>query len=59
MNLFKERNVAKDYLVWVLKNVEKEETDTMVANGLTTKDINALISVKAKGHFFQYLNSSK
>lgn len=41
-----------DYLRWVVNDVIKEETDTIVANQLDVKKLNSAISAKARMWFF-------
>ena len=45
-----------DFLRWMVKDVMKEETDTMVKNGLEPKDVNKYISEKARRWFFTKLD---
>ena len=45
-----------DYLRWVVNDVIKEETDTIVENQLDPKKINSAISAKARVWFFGYLD---
>lgn len=45
-----------DFLRWVVKDVIKEEEDTIVANQLDIKKINSAVSKKARMWFFEYLN---
>ena len=45
-----------DYLRWVVNDVIKEETDTIVVNQLDPKKINSAISAKARVWFFSYLD---
>ncbi len=45
-----------DYLRWVVNDVIKEESDTIVANQLDVKKINSIISNKARLWFFNYLD---
>lgn len=43
------------YLRWVVGDVLKEETETMEANGFTSRDIGGALSKKAKEFWFNYL----
>jgi len=45
-----------DYLRWLVNDVIKEETDTIVGNQLDPKKINSAISAKARVWFFSYLD---
>lgn len=45
-----------DYLRWVVNDVIKEESDTIVENQLDPKKINSAISAKARVWFFSYLD---
>ena len=45
-----------DYLRWIVNDVIKEETDTIVANQLDPKKINSAISAKARVWLFSYLD---
>lgn len=44
-----------DYLRWVVNDVIKEETDTIVANQIDVKKLNSAMSVKARMWFFNNL----
>jgi len=46
-----------DVLRWVTNDVIKEETDTMINNGLEPKEVNKYISAKAKEIFMKRLNT--
>ena len=41
-----------DYLRWIFNDIVKEETDTMVANGIEAKAVGGAISNKAREWFF-------
>jgi len=47
-----DRKLLGGFLKWVNSDVYKEESDTMVENGLTMKDVGGAISKKAKNWFF-------
>lgn len=47
-----------EYLRWVYNDVVKEESDTMVANGIDPKKIGSEISAKARMFWLNYLNSN-
>lgn len=47
-----------DFLRWLVNDINKEEADTIVANGLTPKEINSAISKQGKRWFFEKLNSN-
>lgn len=42
-----------DFIKWVREDILKEELDTIVGNGLEVKDINGVLSKKAKDWFMQ------
>jgi len=44
-----------DYIKWVMSDVLKEELDTLVASGLTTKDVSSKMSTKARNYFLNYI----
>ena len=44
------------FLRWVINDITKEELDTIQSNGLTQKEINPVISKKAKDWFIAKLN---
>lgn len=52
-NLSMERKNIGFYLKWVTTDVFKEELDTLLESGLTTKDVGGAISNKAKEYFFE------
>lgn len=45
-----------DYLRWLVNDVIKEESDTIVENQLDVKKVNSAISAKARVWFFSYLD---
>jgi hypothetical protein len=47
-----------DYLRWVYNDVVKEESDTMIANGINPKKIGSHISAKTRVFWFNYLNEN-
>lgn len=51
-NLSTERKSLPEYLRWIHKDVLKEESDTLTANGFTEKEVNSHISAKAREWFF-------
>jgi hypothetical protein len=53
-----EPKTTGDYLRWVYNDVVKEETDTMIANGIDQKKIGSAISAKARIFWLNYLNSN-
>lgn len=57
MNIPLDAKSTPDYLRWVYGDVIKEETDTMVANGINPKKIGSAISAKARIFWLNYLNS--
>ena len=50
--VFERKNIGY-FLKWVADDVFKEEMDTLLASGLTTKDVGGAISNKAKVFFFE------
>lgn len=46
-----------DYLRWVYNDVIKEESDTIIQNGIDPKKIGSAISTKARQYWLNYLNS--
>jgi hypothetical protein len=46
----------RDLHIYLSVSKIKEESDTMVANGLEPKDSNAAVSKKAREWFFEQLN---
>jgi hypothetical protein len=40
---------------WVVNDILKEETDTLVRNGLEPKDVNKYVSVKVREMFFKII----
>jgi len=52
-NLSMDRKNIGFYLKWVTTDVFKEELDTLLESGLTTKDVGGAISNKAKEYFFE------
>lgn len=55
----KEPEVEKmgDFIRWVVNDVQKEEFDTMVENGLIPKDINSSISKKCRNWLLNKINT--
>ena len=47
-----------DYLRWLVNDINKEESDTIAANGLTPKDINGALSKKARIWFFTKIKTN-
>lgn len=47
-----------DVMRWIVADVVKEESDTMLANGLEPKDIGKYISSKVRPMFFDLLNKN-
>jgi len=45
-----------DFIRWVVKDVMKEELDTMAGNGLEPKEVNGSISKKTQRWFMNYLD---
>jgi len=45
-----------DFLRWVVNDIIKEESDTLVDNKLEPKDVNKYVSIKARQWFFTKLN---
>ena len=43
------------FLKWLVNDITKEESDTLVQNNLEPKDVNSAISKKARLWFFKYL----
>jgi len=58
MNISIDAKSTPDYLRWVYGDVIKEESDTMVANGIDPKKIGSAISAKARIFWLNYLNSN-
>ena len=50
------RKQTGDFLRWIVNDIYSEEYDTMAANGLSGKDVNAEISKKARVWFFSKLD---
>lgn len=46
-----------EYLKWVMQDVFKEESDTMEASGLTTRDVSGPMTKKAREFFFAAINN--
>ena len=44
-----------DYLKWVMSDVFKEELETLVGSGLTTKDVSGKMATKARTYFLNYI----
>jgi len=63
IQVLKERGIELDqkatgeYLRWVIGDIMKEESDTIVKNQLEVKKINPIVSNKARAWFFTYLDS--
>lgn len=53
-----ETKTTGEYLRWVYNDVVKEESDTMIANGIDQKKIGSAISAKARMFWLNYLNSN-
>jgi hypothetical protein len=53
-----EPKTTGEYLRWVYNDVIKEETDTMIANGIDQKKIGSAKSAKARIFWLNYLNSN-
>jgi hypothetical protein len=47
-----------DYLRWVMKDIAKEEADTLGENNLVLKDVGRYVSQKAKVWFQELLNKN-
>jgi hypothetical protein len=47
-----------DFIRWIVNDIQKEESDTMEANGLTPKDINSGISKACRNWLIEKINSS-
>jgi len=47
-----------DFLRWLVNDINKEEADTITANGLTPKEINGAISKQGRKWFFDKLNKN-
>lgn len=45
------------YLKWICNDILKEESDTLQSNNLEWKDVNKLVTSKAKSFFTQVINS--
>lgn len=58
LNLPIEPKTTGEYLRWVYNDVVKEESDTMVANGIDPKKIGSYISAKARMFWLNYLNNN-
>lgn len=62
LSYFKENNIETDikntglFLGWVVKDILKEESDTLTNNGLDEKEVKKAISLKAKLWFLNKLN---
>jgi RNA ligase len=48
-----------DLIRWVVNDITKEETDTLVENGLEPKDVNKAISDRVRAQFFALYNGGK
>ncbi len=46
------------YLQWVMKDVLKEESDTIAANQYDWKELSGYLTTKARNWYFTYLNAS-
>ena len=46
-----------DFLRWVFNDIIKEESDTLIGNGLTSKDVSSAISNKARLWLFDKINT--
>ncbi len=64
LSYFKENNIEIDikntglFLGWVVKDILKEESDTLTNNGLDEKEVKKAISLKAKLWFLNKLNQN-
>jgi alpha-acetolactate decarboxylase len=45
-----------DFIKWIMNDVLKEETDTLVKNNLIWKDVQGVIAKKASRWFKEYLD---
>lgn len=50
------KRTTAEYLRWVIKDVMKEESDTMEASGLQSKQVNKHLSTQARKWYFEWLN---
>ncbi len=46
------------YIKWVSSDIIKEESDVLVANNLTYKQVGGKIATKAREHLFEYVNKN-
>jgi hypothetical protein len=53
-----EPKTTGEYLRWVYNDVVKEESDTMVTNGIDSKKIGSAVSAKARMFWLNYMNSN-
>ncbi len=52
-----DEKLTGDFLRWIVNDIKKEESDTMISNGLSEKETNPAISKKARRWFFEKINS--
>ena len=53
-----DESLTGDFLRWLVNDINKEESDTITANGLTPKEINGAISKQGRRWFFEKLNKN-
>lgn len=46
----------KDFIVWITKDIDKEESDTLEKNNITLKEVSSLIACKARTWFMEKYN---
>jgi hypothetical protein len=52
------KRTTAEYLRWVVKDVIKEESDTMEASGLQPKQVNKHLSTQARKWYFEWLSQN-
>jgi len=57
MNMELSRKSTGDFLRWIFNDVIAEETDTLIANDLTQKQIGGKLSQKAREWYFNYIEN--
>ena len=57
MNLPISRQSTAEFLRWIINDIHTEETDTIKTNQYNLKQLNGLLSTRAREWFFSYINN--
>jgi len=52
------RKSTSKFMSWIINDIQKEETDTLVESGISIKDVQHLINQRSREWFFKYISEN-